>query len=404
MLRFSYNALTSDGREVSGYIEASSSAQALNDLQGQGLSPFTISETAETGEKWWNRDILSRSTVSAHERVTIARELATYINAGVPLIDALSAIKETLGDRPITRKFSDVITDVERGEALSASFRQRGIFEHNHIGAIEASEASGKLGLVFNHLANFLELSKSRKSELISALFYPIILLVMAFGAVLFISTSLLPSLAPIFEDSGKPLPFTANLLLNYGILIKQNWALCLLGAGALIGMIIYIWKLDALKPQRDLALLKLPLVGRLIRDVETAQFNRSLGLMLTNGVTLVEGIRVAETSLTNFHFKEASLSIINKIEDGDGFAAAYANSELFSPISVRMVTLGDKSGTLAEMVVKTGQILDIQIKRQIDRAIAIMTPALTLITGIIIGGVVISVLSAILSVNDLVF
>ena len=404
MPNFNYRALTQDGREVVDTVEAPSQSNAMDTLRQRGLSPFSITKTNSADEKWWNKDILARSTTSEKERVLIARELATYINANVPLTDALSAIKDTLGGKPIATLFAQVIEDVQRGETLSSAFSRHEIFEQKHIGTIEAAEASGKLGIVFDQLANFLEVNKTRKSDLFSALFYPILLLIMAFGAIMFISTSLLPSLVPIFEDSGKPLPFMAGALLSMGTFLQQNWIAVLIGMCAALAITVYIWKLPTLRPARDRMLLKLPIIGLLLRDIETAQLNRSLGLMLTNGVSVVDALKVAETSLNNYHFKTAANAVIAHIQDGDDFANAYANPNLFSPISVRMIALGDKSGRLADMVQKSGDILDAQIKRQIDRAIAILTPVLTLITGVIIGGVVISVLSAILSVNDLVF
>jgi len=400
----SYRAISSLGRETRGKIEADSISAAIDSLRQSGLTPYETRIADDETEKWWNKDILAKSTLKNTELELFARELSTFINAQIPLDEALYAISSLMEKSHIQDKAKLLGEDIQQGESLSTAFIKRGVFSENHQGLIQAGEASGKLGPALIQIANFLESENKIRSDIRSALFYPALLMIMAFGAMIFITTVLLPSLAPIFEDSDAKMPALAGLLLKIGVIIKEQWFLIFSGSIFITILGIISWKNQTLKPHKDYFLLKLPIFGPLKQKMETAKFNRTLGMLLKNGVPLTQALSITEKSTGNTVFSNAANDMNEAIKHGSAFNLCYSKANIFSPLATRLIAVGERSGTLADMILKSSDILDIQIKRNIDRLVGLLTPILTLGTGGVVGAIVLSVLSAILSVNDLAF
>jgi len=399
-----YRAITLNGREARGKIEAESISAAIEVLRKTGLIAYETQLTAKENDKWWNKDILVRSTLKSTDLELFARELSTFINAQIPLDEALYAISSLMEKSPIQDKASLLRADIQQGEALSSALIKRSIFSESHQGLIQAGEASGKLGPALTQIANFLESENKILSDIRSALFYPALLMLMALGAMIFITTILLPSLAPIFEDSGSEMPALAGILLKLGETLKEYWFFISAGSMLLITIVIICWNNQNLQPHKDYFLLKLPLFGTLKQKMETTKFNRTLGMLLKNGVPLTQALSITRRSTVNTLFSDAAKNMNAAVKEGSSFNQCYLEEDVFSPIATRLIAVGERSGTLTEMILKSSDILDIQIKRNVDRLVALLTPVLTLGTGVLVGGIVLSVLSAILSVNDLAF
>ena len=404
MIWVSYRAISSKGRDVRGKIEAESIAMAIKSLRKEGLTPYETTIDSDEPEKWWNKDILEKSGLKRSELELFARELSTLINAQLPLDEALFSIYAMTEKSPVQGKAKAIREDVLKGDSFSESLRKQDIFADNYIGLIRAGEASGSLGPIMTQIADTIAEENKTRNDIRSALFYPILLMTLAVAALIFIITVLLPSLAPIFEDSGTEMPKLARFLLKLGEALTSNWYILLFSAGLLIASSIYVFKSSSFKSQRDILCLRLPIIGTLKRNIETSKFNRTLGMLLKNDVPLTQALSITQKSTTNSVFSQTAEDMNEAIKQGDSFNSTYSNANIFSPLAIRLITIGDRSGTLTDMITKSSDILDAQIKRHIERLVGLLTPILTLGTGALIGAIVLSVLSAILSVNDLAF
>ena len=208
-----YRAITPQGGETSGKIEAESISDAIKTLRQEGLTPYETQLATGLEEKWWNKDILERAGLKSSELELFARELSTFINAQLPLDEALYSISASLNKSQLEEKTTLLREEIQQGQSLSDALAKHSIFSESHQGLIRAGEASGHLGPALQQIADFLESENKIRSDIRSALFYPILLIVMAIAAMIFITTVLLPSLAPIFEDANSEIPIIAGFL-----------------------------------------------------------------------------------------------------------------------------------------------------------------------------------------------
>jgi general secretion pathway protein F len=404
MASIRYRALNKDGHEVEGHIEAPALNAALDALHAQGLLPFDAAIDASGGKQWWNTDIFGGDRMSNSEQAIFARELATLVDAELPLDEALQSIADQSATTKTGQIAKNLTGSIHEGVSLSGALHASKIFSASHRSIIQAGEAGGALGTALTQIADFMERENKIRGEIQSALFYPVILLIMAGAAVVFILTVLLPSLQPIFDDADAKLPATTAALINLGVFIKSNWA-PIITATALASLGgIYAVRREGIRQQIDKNLLRAPLLGAILAKTESARINRTLGMLLKNGVTMTNALHIVSAVASNLEFKRAISEITRDVKEGQSFLATYKKAGVFPPLATRLAAAGDRSGKLDVMLLRSAEIFDDQVKRDIDRLVGLLTPVLTLTIGFLVGGLVISVLTAILSVNDLAF
>jgi general secretion pathway protein F len=334
----------------------------------------------------------------------LTRELATLVKAEIPLDDALRIVSlQPLIPARIRRVTKAVHEAVRGGDSLAGALAARGTeFPEYYWRLVQAGESSSTLGDVLDDIGTFLERSSEVKSQVSSALLYPAVLLLAAMGALGVIMTVLIPTVMPMFQESGKPAPPMLQFLVNAQAVVAQNWllALALLLAAAL--GLSFAWRAPALRLTIDRTILKLPVVGGLVAARETARFSRTMSTLSRNGVPMLDAVRISGAVLQNKAFAEAVASAGESLKQGGSLSQPLAQSGLFSELALRLMAVGEQTAQLDTMLMRVAQIFEATLQRQLGRLMTLLTPLLTLLIGALVGGLILSVMSAILGANDL--
>ncbi len=400
-----YKAVNRDGETVEMEREAADESALLLILQNEGLLPIRISP-AKSRPLAWLRMGRGRSRVSQKQIGLITRELLTLLQAGLPLDRALVVLLDlTSGEPDLNAMLGKVLDAVKGGAQLSDALEaQSGVFSRFYLNLIRAGEAGGALDVVLERLTEYLERSKELRDTVTTAMIYPAILVLMAAGSLLLLLTFVVPQFTEMFESAGKELPVPTQIVVGIaGFLQSYWWTLIPLGLAA-SGYVRY----QRADPVRRLAwdglMLKLPLFGDLILKFQVASFSRTLSTLLANGVPLLGALAIVRETLDNRLVAEKIGLAAESLKRGGGLSAPLMEAELFPSLAMQMIKLGEESGHLAEMLERVAVTYDKEIKISIQRLLALLEPVLIVGLGIMIGGIIVSILMAILSVNDLAF
>ena len=407
MPRYRYSAYDQRGSLIHGTVETRSRELALILLHQQRRHPLDVVEDkAGPNLRWWEREVFGTGAMSAARLQLLTRELAILIKADLPLDEALRIVSvQPLIPARVRRATISVLEAVRGGESLSASLSARGSeFPEYYWRLVQAGETSGTLGDVLEDLSAFLEQSSEVRNQIGSALLYPVVLLMAACAALAIIMTVLLPSVVPLFKDAGAPPPASLRFLLIAQEAIGRHWVELLLAAGtAALGLRLAL-RNQELRTKLDRFLLRLPVIGNLASARETARFARTLATLTHNGVPLLEAVRISGRVLQNRAFAGAVAAAGESLKEGDTLSAPLLKSGLFSELSLRLMIVGEQTGQLDTMLSRIATIYEATMQRQLARLMSLFTPVLTLLIGGMVGGLILSVMNAILSVNDLAF
>lgn len=404
MARFHYRAVSDDGEVHSGDLEAEDEQGVLLQLRSKGLIPIEIG----TRRGWQSllqvdvNQLLGRTR--GHKLVLhFTQNLAALLHSGVALDRSLDIMLRVSPDPQMQQLIAPIQEGVRRGISLSRVMGERPeLFSGFYISMIQASEVSGNLAEGLANLAYYMERSKSLHDRLVSALIYPVILLGVSVSSLLIILIYVIPQFRQLFDDMGAALPLSTQIVIGVaeGLRTFGPWLLlALLGAGVAWRQLLrqpeYRKKWDRLK-------LRLPLVGSLLQRVETARFARSLGALLTGGVALLQGLTIARQTLSNQLLAEQVGLAAEGLKQGRQLAPPLLASGLFPALAMQMIQVGEETGHLDEMLLKVANTYDREVESAIQRLLAVMEPLLIVGLGVLIAGIILSVLVAIMSITDL--
>lgn len=402
---FHYRAFDDDGTMRTGQIDATSHDAAIEVLQHQRLLAVDVSDRplADRSQSWWNRE-LGASRLGARHLTLLTRELASLLTAKVPVDEALGLLVLQPQMSPRSRMLAErVLEAVRNGASLSQALEsQDGQIPDYYWRIVRAGEESGALERAIEDLAAFLQRSLDARSRLVSALTYPATLLIASLLAIAVITTVLVPAMLPLFHDAGTDPPRFITWLAALHWVVTMHWLIWLTCLAALIGVLFKATRDEGLKRARARLALSVPVLGSLIVHRETARFTRTLGMLVRNGVPLQHALEVAGQSLTNAVFSEAVATAAREVREGGGLTAALASGPLFPDLAVRLISIGERTASLAPMLDRVANIYDGLIERQMLHITQLISPALTILIGIGVGGLILSVLSAIVGLNDL--
>ncbi len=402
MPRFRYKAYDANGVLNSGEISAGSRPGVLEMIARRGEIPVDIVERQpEDNVAWWERD-LGGSELSSSQLAVFTRELASLVEADLPIDECLRIlVMQPLVQPRLRRMSTGLLERVTEGAQLSDALAAQPGFPSYISRLVSAGEASGSLGLVLDQLAVYLERIAETRSRIISALVYPTVLVVASVAVIGVISTVLLPAILPIFEDARVEPPAIVRALSALGESAAALWIVGAVLSGLLAAIMIKPFR-DALRAPLDRLLLRLPIAGQLIIQRETGRFARIMALLLGSGVPMIDTIRVAAGTLSNIPFRTAMSHVADRVKEGRGLASTFATTGLLPDLFLRLTTVGEQSGQLDTMLLRVAEIYESAFNRQVDRLTVLFTPVLTLLIGGLVGAIVVSVLSAVLSINDL--
>ncbi|MDQ3057241.1 MAG: type II secretion system F family protein [Pseudomonadota bacterium] len=391
---YRYKALNSRGEMLDGQMDAATDGEVVLRLQEQGHLPVEAKLASEGGgESTW-RSLLKPKPFAGPRLVQFTQQLATLLGAGQPLDRALSILLELPEDEVAKRTITDVRDAVRGGTSLSAALeRQHGMFSRLYINMVRAGEAGGTLHETLQRLADYLERSAALKGRVINALIYPAILLTIVGLSLLFLLGFVVPQFATMYESLDAELPWFTQLVLAIGLFVR-SWWIVLIVIPALAA-----WWFDrklrdpAFRARFDEWLLRQKFAGALVAKLETARLMRTLGTLLKNGVPLLTALGIGRNVLGNRALSADVEAASDDVKNGVGLSAALAKSKRFPRLALQMIQVGEESGALDTMLLKTADTFDQETGQALDRMLAALVPAVTVLLAGVVGVVILAVL-----------
>ena len=400
---FEYKAVAPTGETVQGTMEAASLDVVVLKLQEAGNVPLQAREAGAGGFSLGGFS-LGRRSMSAREVAEFTQQLATLLGAGLPLDRSLQVLLELAESDRVKRAMSEIRDKVRQGGSLSDALdEQHGAFNRLFINMVRAGEVGGSLDVTLARLSEYLERSRDLKDSVISALIYPVLLLMLAAGSLILLLVYVIPQFTPIFEELGGDLPLITKIVLGVGSVLQNFWWLIAL----LVGLAVWWFRRMLADAEKrfawDTRVLAMRWVGDLVAKMETARLTRTLGTLLTNGVPLLSALSIARNVIANTVLRKDVGSAAREVKTGGGLARNLARDGHFPRLALQMISVGEETGQLDSMLLKVSDTYDNEVRNTIDRLLSVFTPVVTLFLAVLIGTIVLSVLLAILSVNDLV-
>ena len=401
---YRYTGYTRAGAITEGRLQAMSLDDAIEMLWERGLTPLeTREDGARSSERWWRLELLSPRKPSRRDVASFTREFATLAQSDIPLDDALRIVSEQSGTTRMQPVIASLLEAVLDGAHLSdAMARHPEAFQDDYVNMARVGEASGNMARVFGELADLLERRLDLAGRLTSALVYPCVLIVMALASIIVVMGVLVPNLAPMFAESGRAMPAMVALIVR----MRETWPLIVtvtlvMGMGA-FGIGATMLRSNQMRRAADRILLGLPLAGTLSAEQNFARFTRTLGSLLRTGVPMLPALASARSAVRNRHIGSSLEASLETVRDGQSLGRALLGRPGIPRVALRMIMVGEETGKLDEMLLRTAFVLEQQSQRRIERLMTLLTPALTIAIAGLVGGLMLTVMNAILSVNEL--
>jgi general secretion pathway protein F len=402
MALFRYSALSVAGEPLAGEIEADNRSAVIAHLQNLGHFPIEAGELSRPKFRLFNF-ISSRQRASTRDLGLIAHQLARLLRAGLPLDRSLQIVADLAEKKSMKTALIKVDERLRNGASLAdALLAQKGFFPESYVSTVRAGEAGGSLAPVLGRLGDFVLRSEAVRQHIISALIYPAILLVVAGISITIVLTVVLPQFKPVFAQAGASLPIATRMLVAAGDFVGHDWPAILTSIVAIALGAAQIHKFPDLAYRRDRLLIGAPLIGDLVTKFNLARFGRTLGTLLSNGVILGPALAIAGDTFNNLVLKGAIGQIATGLREGEGLSEPLAKTGLFPTLATQMMRIGEETGRFDEMLLEIADIYDQEVQRSVDRMLALLVPALTIFMGFIVAFIVMAILLAMLSVNDL--
>lgn len=406
MTLYHYKASSPAGEVETGDLEAHDESAVVLRLQTMGLIPICIEVAAAEASRQSARSIrpFSRRRINQDHVGALTRELATLLRSGLPLDRAMEILISLAPTQQMQALLTKVRDDVRGGAALSAALDAHpDVFSRFYIGMIRAGEAGGALGNVLMRLSEFMERSKELKETVTSALIYPTILVLTSVTSVILLLIFVVPQFSQMFEQSGQALPLATQIVIRAGDLLRHYW--WTIPAGLLLVHRYFVWQMG--RPERKFAwdsrVLRLPLAGDLLTKIEIARFARTLGTLLANGIPLLAALTIVKDTVGNSVIAAGLAAAREQLKAGQGLSKPLMAQGIFPKLAVHMVGVGEETGQLDEMLTRVADVYDREVSTAVKRMLALLEPVMILGLGLMIGGIIISILLAILKVNSLV-
>jgi len=401
---YRFKAVTGPGEVIEGEMEAQSQSAVIEHLRGQGYLPIRAEESS--GRSLLDvlrRDVGGRGGLGRNDITGIIRELASLLRAGLALDQALNVLINFSEKEPVKKMMGRVLERVRGGASLAdAMAAQSQVFDRFCLGMVRAGEAGGALDQVLTKTAEFMEKAHQSQQNLKSALVYPVVLLVSATISIGIIVTVVIPSFKEIFDQAGIPLPLSTQIVMTVGDIASGFWWLPV-SLGLLAALVYNRQRRDPEQRRAwDRRKLRLPLLGGLFAKVETTRMTYTLGMLLNNGVPLVSALGVVRGTLGNAAMEHAFEGIQKQVREGRTFAQPLADTGLFPSLATHLIRVGEESGRLEEMMFRVAEVYEREVHQAIQRLMAILVPALTFGMALLIGGIIVSILVPMLSINQL--
>ena len=405
MSGFEYSALDATGRETRGVIEADTDRHARSLLRERGLAPLVVegitrSAAAHTG----GRERFSRPRLSRKGLALVTRQFATLVRAGLTIEEGLNVLIEQTESAGARTLFAAVRARVLEGQSLShglAAFPDA--FPQIYRAMIEAGEQSGRLGDVLERLADYTENREALRDQVIIAFIYPVLLTVVAFIVIVFLVTYVVPQVTRVFANLGQTLPLVTRILIGVSNFARTSGLVWLAGLAGAVFAGALLLRDEARRRRWHGWLLRLPVLGRLIRSVNAARFSDTLGILTASGVPLLTSLQSAAAVVTNLPMRAAVDEAVRRVREGGALAPALGAAKLFPPIVIHLIASGEATGRLDTMLARAAEAQSRELVNWTRGMTAVLGPFLILAMGGVVLFLVVAILLPIFEMNQLV-
>jgi general secretion pathway protein F len=391
------------GKQSKGLLEGDTPKHVRQILRDRHLIPVSVTEVAQK-EARRQRSFSLRRGMSSGELALITRQLASLSQSGLPLEEALLAVAQQ-NDQPRTKSILlGVRAKVMEGHSLADGFSEfPQAFPELYRATVASGEQSGHLDVVLERLADYTEARQELRQRVTNAMVYPVALVVMAVGIISFMLATVVPKIVGVFENTAAELPALTTGMIATSDFLRDYWALLIIGIAAVCYAVW--WVLQRQGPQRRFhqVLLRLPIVGRLTRGVNTARFTRTLSILAGSGVPILEALKISAEVIENLPMREAVLEATLRVREGASISKSLAASRLFPPMMIHLISSGEAGGKLEEMLGRAAGGQEREVDGLIAALLGILQPLLIVIMGAVVLTIVLAILLPIFEINNLI-
>ena len=401
MYTYAYQARDNHGKIIAGVQDAINEDNAITSLMSRGLMVLTISQKSAA------KKTKKATSVKETDLVLFTRQLATMIDAGIPLVGALTALYESADPKKqanLRSVIGDITSRVQGGDSFHAALQKHPqVFSRLYISMVKAGETGGLLAEILDRLAGFLEASARLRKKIKSAMTYPVAVISIAILITIFLIVKVVPVFAEIFKDFGKPLPAPTQFLVDLSDLMRNDWYYLI---GIVVGVFVGIKYFMRTKQGQEFWnrwQLKLPVFGPLVHKISMSRFARTFAQLIRSGVPILETLEIVGGSAGNSVIEQNIRSVSGDVEKGDNLSVAMAKKTIFPPMMLRMVAAGESTGKIDEMLEKMADFWDEEIEATLNALTSLLEPILIVVLGVIVGGIVIALFLPIFQLSEVV-
>jgi general secretion pathway protein F len=410
MPEFIYKASDRTGKVFEGSLDAGDESDVIGKLRNMGYIPIRIGTSS--GRKRLSSSLSLKLTiptpfskVSNKDLLSFTQELSTLIKAGLTLDRSLSIISEITENEHLKTVTQELLKDVRGGKSFSEALANHsGVFNRLYVNMVKAGEAGGVMDVVLERLVDFLERSQELKETVKNAMIYPVVLISVMGIVVSLMLIFVVPKFVSIFDMMGQEIPLPTQILLSFSMIIKNYWWL-ILG----LSLACYYWFKRYTNTEKgrlnwDSALLKIALIKNLILKIEVARFSRTLGTLINSGVPLLQALAIVKEIIGNVVISNSIITVQKAVKEGKGVSLPMRSTGIFPSLAMHMIRVGEETGSMEEMLMRVADTYDREVQNTVKRFIALLEPALILVMSLLVGFIVLSIVWAIFSINDVSF
>jgi type IV pilus assembly protein PilC len=388
MPTFSYSARNLTGTLQQGEIELPTREEVVGFLRKQKLIPVKIEEKKTS----LDINLAFGTGIKTRDIVIFTRQFATMINSGLPLVQSLDILAKQTENKPFQKVIAQVQHDVESGNTLADALRQHPkVFTDLYVNMVAAGEVGGILDVILLRLATFLEKNDALARKIKGAMVYPAVIFTVAIGAVATLLIVVIPTFQQMFEGAGVPLPGPTRMVIFLSESLQAYWLFIAIGIAAVVFALRYTYKTSGGELAIDSLLLKAPIFGDLLRKTAVARFTRTLGTLVASGVSILEGLEITARTAGNRVIHDAVMESRASIAGGETISEPLKRAQVFPPMVVQMINVGEQTGGLDEMLTKIADFYDEEVDQAVEALLSAMEPIMIVFLGGIVGGMIVA-------------
>jgi type IV pilus assembly protein PilC len=407
MPAFAYKAIDKKGNEMTGVVDAENETLAIAEVKNLGYFPLKIYESTKRSERRAKKKKRGISEfyiggVKTKELVVFTRQLATLIDAGLPLLRSMNILHAQLKPSKLRDTLEEMTEDIQSGTTFSEALAKHPkVFDRLYVNMVRAGEIGGMLEVVLNRLADYAEKRQALKRRVRGAMIYPIAVMIIAAGVVGFLMVRVVPVFAEIYADFGGTLPGPTQFLVLASNFMVTSWWLILVYISSTLIFFKILFKIPAVQRIRDRVVLKVPLISGLVVKIAVARFSRTLGTLIASGVPILQALKIVKETIGNVVIQAAIDQVHDSIREGETIAAPLEECGVFPPMVVNMIDVGEETGSLDAMLMKVADTYDAEVEASVSALLTMMEPMIIVFLGFIVGYIVVALYLPIFMLGD---